>query len=398
MSSCTETSPTEGIDGRALRVLSLGHLGVDFAQGAIPALIVFFQPRFDLGYMSSAAIVLAATCSSSLTQPIFGALSDRRGALWLLPAGVALAGVGLGAAVCMPSYAALLTCVAVSAVGVGAFHPEGAKYARFASRGRHASSISVFSVGGNVGLALGPIIASVVVLGLGLTGGVLLALPGLAIAGALLHERRHLGSFTPDPRLAPETVGPSRPRSLALLLVIVALRSVAFYGLLTFVPLWEVANGQSRGHGALLLSLLLVAGAIGTVVIGPVADRIGSETVLRITMIATGPLIAIYVLAGGLAGAIAVIAAGAVTVGTLSTTTVLAQEYLPTRIGMASGLSMGFSIGLGGVAAFLLGAIADAVDLRVALLCTVGATLIGALLTFGLPIGRPLLREAAVTP
>lgn len=383
------------MDRRALSGLFLGHLGVDFAQGAIPAMLVFFQQRFALSYMGSAAVVLAATFSSSLTQPLFGLWSDRRGALWLLPAGVALAGVGLGLSVLMPSYGALLACVFISAVGVGAYHPEGAKYAGYASRGRPSGSISVFSVGGNVGLALGPIAASALVLGFGLRAGVLLSLPCLLIALRLFRQRGYLATLTPA---SPRGSGPppaSQRGALSLLLSVVALRSVAFYGLFTFVPLWEVAQGHSAGRGAVMLSLLLVAGATGTIISGRVADRSSGQLVLRLTMVATGPLIAAYILVGGTFGSVAVVVAGATTVGTLGITTALAQQYMPGNLGMASGLSMGFSIGLGGVAAFFLGAFADAVDLRSALLASVAAAAVGAALTFKLPA---VARSAAPPP
>jgi MFS transporter, FSR family, fosmidomycin resistance protein len=375
----------QSADRRALSSLFLGHFAVDFAQGAVPALIVFFQARFGLSYMGAGAIVLAATASSSLTQPLFGSWSDRRASLWLLPAGVAIAGVGLGLSTLMPGYAALLACIFVSAIGVGAYHPEAAKYAGFASRGRPASSISIFSLGGNVGLAAGPIAASGLVLAFGLEAGVLLALPCLAIAWRLQRERPYLATFAPAPGDRRATVAANQPRALWILLTVVALRSVAFYGLFTFVPLWEVAEGRSAGQGALLLSLLLVAGALGTITAGPIADRRGGKPVLWITMAATGPLIGAYVLLGGVVGWVAIVLAGAMTVGTLGITTALAQQYMPGNIGMASGLSMGFSIGLGGVAAFLLGAFADAVDLRAAFLVTMAAVAAGALLALALP-------------
>src|SRR5205823_14608120 len=167
----------------------------------------------------AATIMLASAVSSSVIQPLFGLWSDRRGAIWLLPVGVAVAGVGIALAADAPSYWAVLLLVVVSGLGVAAYHPEGSKFAAYASGARRASGMSAFSVGGNVGFALGPIVATPLVLAFGLRGGLLLALPCLAIAGGLVAATRFLGTFVPD-REARERSGEGRERwgAMALLL------------------------------------------------------------------------------------------------------------------------------------------------------------------------------------
>ena len=107
-----------------MAALSAGHLATDFANGALPALLPFMVDRFDLSYTLAAALMLASAASSSLIQPLFGAWSDRRGALWLLPAGVAVAGIGIALAAASPSYWLVLLLVLVSGLGVAAYHPE----------------------------------------------------------------------------------------------------------------------------------------------------------------------------------------------------------------------------------------------------------------------------------
>ena len=139
-----------------MAALSAGHGATDFANGALPALLPFMVDRFRLSYTLAAVVMLASTASSSLVQPLFGAWSDRRGALWLLPAGVALAGVGIALAAASPSYWLVLLLVVVSGLGVAAYHPEGSKFAAYASGAKRASGMSLFSVGGNIGYALGP--------------------------------------------------------------------------------------------------------------------------------------------------------------------------------------------------------------------------------------------------
>src|SRR5919109_1951054 len=139
-----------------MTLLSAGHLATDFANGALPALLPFMVDRFDLSYTLAAALMLGSAASSSLIQPVFGAWSDRRGALWLLPSGVAVAGLGIGLAAASPSYWAVFLLVVVSGLGVAAYHPEGSKFAAYASGRRRASGMSLFSIGGNLGFALGP--------------------------------------------------------------------------------------------------------------------------------------------------------------------------------------------------------------------------------------------------
>ncbi len=378
------------IDRPAITGLFFGHMAADFIQGAVPALIVFFQPMFGLSYLEAAAIVLAATVSSSLAQPLFGLWSDRREALWLLPVGLVVGGVGLSLAIIAPTFPLLLLAVFVSATGVGAFHPEAAKYAGYAGAGQIGRSVSVFSLGGNIGLALGPIAASILVLGFGLDSAILLGVPPLVIAFILHRQRHHFATLRPAPRSAGSARPATQNGALILLLAVVALRSLAFYGLFTFVPLWEISLGRSADYATLLLSLILTAGAFGTIICGYFADRIGGQRVLLFALAATGPLIAVYVLAGGVLGAAAVILAGAMTVGTFTITTSLSQQYMPGRVAMAAGLSMGFSIGLGGVAAIALGSVADTFSLYSALIVVAVGAVLAAVLAVALPAARSI--------
>lgn len=382
------------IDKRAMTLLAGGHLATDFANGALPALIPYFKDRFDLSYTLSGALILASTASSSVIQPFFGLWSDRRGALWLLPGGVVLAGIGISLAADAPSYWLVVLLVVVSGLGVAAFHPEGTKFAAYASGTRRASGMSAFSIGGNFGFALGPIVASALVVGLGLRGGFLLVLPGIVVGVALTLRYGQLAALAPPREVQrARRAGEDDLGALGLLLGLIALRSLAWYGLITFVPLWEVSLGHSKAHGNHLLSLMLLVGGIGTIVAGPLADRIGMRRVLLISLVGTPALIAAYVAVGGVAGAICLSLVGACIIGTFGISAVLSQEYLPSRIGLASGLSVGLSVGLGGLGAVLLGAIADSVDLRAAMWTAAAAPAAAVLLGLRLPGGR---KRAAV--
>jgi MFS transporter, FSR family, fosmidomycin resistance protein len=383
------------IDKRAMAALASGHLATDFANGALPALLPFFVDRFDLSYTLAAALVLASAVSSSVIQPFFGLWSDRRGAIWLLPAGVAIAGVGIALAAAAPSYWLVLLFVLLSGVGVAAYHPEGSKFAAYTSGRRRASGMSLFSIGGNLGYGLGPAVATPLVIAFGLSGGLLLALPCLAVAALLVAAARYLATFAPERESSREGAGDNRPGALALLLAVIALRSVAWFGLVTFVPLWEVSQGHSKAYGNQLLTVMLLAGGLGTLAAGPLADRIGRRPVLIASIAATAPLTLVFVTAGGALGALALALVGVCVVGTFGVTMVMSQEYLPRQIGMASGLSIGMSIGLGGVAAVALGALADTVDLRTSLYVCAAVPLLAVTLAAFLPAPRVTARLAA---
>lgn len=386
----------EELDRTAMATLSGGHLAVDFASGSVPALLPFLALKFDLSYTATAALMLSVLVSSSLVQPLFGLWSDRRGAMWLLPGGVAVAGLGTGLAAAAPSYALVLVLVFVAGIGVAAYHPEGTKFAAYASGAKRASGMSYFNIGGNTGYALGPIVVTPLVLWLGLEGGLLAMLPVLVVAGILLRTLPSLTRLVPPVTAREAGRGEDDVRAMSLLALVITFRSVAWFGLLTFVPLWIVANGGTEGEGGRELSLMLVAGAVGTLVLGPVADRIGLRRTLVLTQAALPFLIVMFVAVGGVVGTIALMLVGLCVVGTFGVTIVLSHMYLPRHVGLAGGLSVGLAMGLGGIAALVLGAVADAVDLETALYAAAAAPLLGFLVALLLP--RPAPLDAAVEP
>jgi MFS transporter, FSR family, fosmidomycin resistance protein len=380
------------IDRRAMALLSSAHFATDFANGALPALLPFLKERFTLSYTAIGGIVLASQASSSLIQPLFGLWSDRRGAMWLLPTGVVLAGIGIAFAADAPNYWLVLPLVLVSGLGVAAFHPEGSKFAGFVSGRKRASGMAWFSIGGNLGYAIGPVVATAALAGLGHHGAYVLAIPCLLVAAAILVGSPYLREFRPSRDAGHAAAGRDDRRAMKLLLGVIALRSVAWFGLITFVPLWEVALGHSKAHGNHLLALMLFTGGVGTLALGPLADRFGRRPVLLASVIATGPLMFLFVTVGGIPGAIALALIGACVVGTFGVTMVMGQEYMPRHLGTASGLVIGLSVGLGGVAAVALGKLADVTSLRTALYVAAAAPLLAVLLAVQLPGGRKASR------
>ena len=380
-----------------MAALSGGHLFVDFAAGSIPALIPFLTVKFDLSYAQAGLVMLCVTVSSSLVQPLFGLLSDRRGALWLIPSGLALAGGGAGLAAVSPSYALVLVLVFASGLGIAAFHPEGAKFATYASGLRRASGMAYFNIGGNTGYALGALVTTPLVVLLGLEGGLVAVVPVLLAAVVLWRLLPVLRTLRPPSAASSRTPAEDSRGAMVILGVVIVLRSVAWFSLLTFVPLWLVSRGSSAAEGNHMLSLMLVAGAAGTLLLGPVADRVGLRRTLLVTQVLLPPLILSFVYVGGLLGAVALMLVGVCVVGTFSVTMVLSQLYLPRHVGMASGLAIGLAMGLGGVAAVALGAVADAVDLRAALTVSAAAPALGVVFCLLLPSPRGA-RSLAVEP
>lgn len=366
--------------------LSGGHFAVDFASGSVPALIPFLRARFHLGYALAAMLLLAVTLSSSLVQPAFGLRSDRRGALWLIPGGALLAAVGIGGAAIAPAYPIVLVLVLVGGLGIAAFHPEGAKFAAYASGRRRASGMSYFNVGGNTGYALGALATGQLVVSVGLWGGVLAMIPVLLASAALVRFVPGLSQLRPTRSTASASSGRDQRGAMGLLAAVIALRSVPWFTLLSFVSLWLVSVGHSKAYGNRVLFIMLFAGALGTLALGPIADRIGLRRTLVITQALTTPLMLAFVYVGGALGVIALMLIGVCVVGTFGVTMVLSQQYLPGHVGMASGLSVGLSMGIGGIAAVGLGALADTVDLKTALTVSAIPPLLGFLLSLKLPL------------
>ncbi len=372
-----------------MAVLSAGHLFTDVNQGAVAALIPFLVVERGLSLAAAGTLVLAATLSSSIVQPLFGYFSDRSPLHTLMPLGVLIGGLGIALAGVAPSYPTILACVVVSGLGVAAFHPESARFANYVSGVRRARGMSLFSVGGNAGFALGPVMTTPLVLYLGLPGALFLALPALLMCLVLFYEMPRLLTFRPETVEAAGTQGsgePDRWGAFARMVSIVSIRSFIYFGLVTFVSSYYIqVLGTSTALANAALSVMLFAGALGTLMMGPLADRIGRRAVLAGAMLLLAPLIFAFTLSGALAGMFVLALVGAVTIGTFGVTVVMGQEYLPSRIGVAAGVTLGLSIGIGGLGAPLFGAVADSFGLHTMMLTLAVLPVAGLALCFTLP-------------
>lgn len=377
-----------GVDRRAMATLSAAHLFTDISQGAVPALLLFLRSRDHLSYAAAAALVLAATISSSVIQPVFGHLSDRRSLPWLIPLGPGLGGLGIALVGIAPSYGLICAAVIVSGTGVACFHPEGSRFANYVSGARRASGMSLFSVGGNIGFALGPVLVTPLVLAFGLHGTLFVLIPTWAATAVIIAELPRLRAFRRDVvgGSVKRTNQPEEWRPFTILAGVIALRSFVYFGLVTFIPLYYAhVLHASKALGNSALAVMLLGGAAGTLIGGPLADRFGRRTVLIGSMLSLPPLIGAFLLSGAAIGVMVVAVAGAATIATFAVTIVMGQEYLPGRLGVSAGVTIGLSIGLGGVGAPLLGLLADAHGLRAVFETIAGLPVLALLLTLALP-------------
>jgi MFS transporter, FSR family, fosmidomycin resistance protein len=169
------------INRKALALLSAGHMTTDIAQGALPALLPFFKEALNLSYTMSGTILLCANMSSSVIQPAFGYLTDRHPLRWLLALAPLVSALGIGITGLIPSYGLLLVAVLISGIGVAGYHPEGFKTAFFFTGDKKATGMSIFAVGGNLGVAIGPVLALSLVTLFGLKGTLGLIVPGILL-------------------------------------------------------------------------------------------------------------------------------------------------------------------------------------------------------------------------
>ncbi len=366
----------------------------DLCQGSVPALIPFLIAERGYSFSAVGALLLFATVGSSIIQPAFGAVADRISMAWLIPAGVAFAAVGIGLAGVMPSFATTAVAVGIGGLGVAAFHPEGARYANYASGSRRGTGMSLFSVGGNAGFALGPILITPAVLIFGLAGTLLVAIVPMVVALVLAFELPKLKARSAVAADASHALARADDRSedhvgaFGLLTLVVSVRSWIYFGLQSFAPIWfirEYGATEALANGA--LAAMLVAGALGTLVGGRLVDRIGRRAVLVGSIVAQVPLLFAFMLAPSeLAAGVLLAAIGFVTVMSFSVSVVMGQEYLPSRLGIASGVTMGFAIGVGGIAAAILGALADAAGLETVMWTIAALPLVGLVLALPLPL------------
>lgn len=372
-------------------LLSVGHLVTDINQGALPALLPFFIAKHDLSYTAAAGIVFALNMASTIIQPLFGHAADRFSKPWLLLVGMLLAGSGLALTGISPNYTWIFVLSIVSGVGIAAYHPEAARLVHFSAGERKGTAMSLFGIGGTLGFAIGPILATSAMLYWGLRGTLVLFVPVSIMALVMATQLSKVASSENTIRYKKAAEGSETLRDawapfIRLTLTIIG-RAVLFFGLNTFIPLyWVHVLHESKAAGGMALAVYAGSGVLGNLLGGNLADRIGQKKVILFGFFGLAVLFPILVWVDNARIAMLLLIPISLTLfGTYSPTIVLGQKYLPNRIGLSSGVTIGIAIAIGGSAAPIIGKIADLHGIRFALASLAFLPFVTAALALTLP-------------
>jgi MFS transporter, FSR family, fosmidomycin resistance protein len=374
---------------KVLLLLSSGHLVTDLYQGALPVILPFLKAKLMLSYTATGVILLVGTLTSSVIQPLFGYISDRKEKPLLLPLGCLCAGLGFSMLAFPSSFALAVPLVVLSGLGIASYHPEGFRTAHFFTGEKKVTGMSIFSVGGNLGFAIGPLLALYVVQACGFECLPVMIVPSLIFVTAILTFWRAIAI----PRSGAQAAGTQKAGgaekaqwlSLSVLIAVVVMRSWIQVGLLTYIPFYfiDYLKGDALQAGT-LVSTFLAGGAIGTLAGAPLADRWGHKRYLVLSMLLSSLILPLFFITKGILLFAVLALLGMILISTFSVTIVMAQHLIPQGLGVASGLMAGFAIGTGGICVTLLGVIADRYGVPAALQSTMALPVIGLLLALGL--------------
>ncbi|MGO9137710.1 MAG: MFS transporter [Syntrophales bacterium] len=372
---------------KILLVLSLGHLVTDIYQSALPAILPFLKENLSLSYTMAGVILMAANFTSSLIQPLFGFLSDKQEKAFLLPLGCLCAGIGFSLLSFPSSYALILILVVVSGFGIASYHPEGYKTAHFFTGEKRVTGMAIFSVGGNLGFALGPIIAIYIIKYMGFPSLPVIIVPSVIFVAIIISYWREISitEIKRDGAVGGDTTHGRREGayiSLSMVIAIVIMRSWTQMGLMSYIPFYYI--NHLRGdplYAGKLVFVLLLGGVIGTLGGAPLADRWGHKRYLMLSMFLSALILPLIFVIDGYMLFVVLGLLGMALISTFSVTVVMAQQLLPKNLGVASGLMVGFAIGAGGICVTLLGVIADQFGVPAALKSIMLLPLVGFLLS-----------------
>lgn len=359
---------------RFVGLLSLGHLVTDINQGAVPALLPFLIAEQHLSYAAAAGIVFALNFASTLVQPLFGHAADRLSKPWLLPLGILLAGLGVSLIGLFTSYHLIIAAAVLSGIGIAAYHPEAARLVNFASGEKKGIAMSFFGVGGTLGFAIGPLFATAALLYFGLKGTLALAVPASLMTFVIATQIPRFSELEETVK-KDDNAGPVSEKlpdawaPFTRLTFNVFGRSILFHSFNTFIPLyWINVLNQSKVAGGTALTIMSASGIIGNILGGKLADRFGHIKVMFIGFSVLIPLLpALMWVSNPKIAMILLIPIGLAMFATYSPLIVMGQKYLPNHVGLSSGITIGVAVAIGGVAAPLLGKIADIYGIWLAL-------------------------------
>lgn len=353
-----------------LFALSFSHLLNDTIQSLIPAIYPLVKDSFRLSFSQIGLITLVFQLSSSLLQPLVGVLTDRRPYPYALPIGMGFSLMGLVMMAVAPTYLWVLVAVALVGMGSSVFHPEASRMAYVASGGRRGFAQSLFQVGGNAGSAIGPLLAAMLIAPFGQFNVIWFSIAAL-VAIVILYRigkwykpksiRNYILRKNKVETVTQQTL-PRRTVVVSILVLLVLIFSKYFYfaSLTSYYTFYLIDKfGVSIQESQLYLFIFLFAVAAGTMIGGPLGDRIGRKYVIWISILGASPFTLALPYANLLWTVILSFIIGVIIASAFSAILVYAQELLPGNVGMVSGLFFGFAFGMGGIGSAVLGMLAD---------------------------------------
>jgi FSR family fosmidomycin resistance protein-like MFS transporter len=352
---------------RVLGAISASHLVNDMMQSLILAMYPILKGGFHLSFAQIGFITLTYQLTASLLQPLIGIFTDRRPQPYSLPFGMTSTLCGLVLLAYAPTYAVLLLAAAFVGLGSAIFHPESSRIARLASGGQHGLAQSVFQVGGNTGSAIGPLLAAAVIVPFGQRSVAWFGLAALLAIVLLFQVSRWYATHhvAPGKGRTPTSMVAPHSRNVVLFAIgvlLVLIFSKYFYvaGISSFYTFYLIEKfGLSVQSAQVHLFIFLFASAVGTLVGGPIGDRIGRKPVIWVSILGVAPFALLLPHADLFWTTTLTIVIGLVLSSAFSAILVYAQELMPGKVGMVSGLFFGFAFGMGGLGAAVLGVLAD---------------------------------------
>ncbi len=365
---------------REIAQLTLAHLINDIYAPVLMALQPLLITTLGYSYTQAALLPVMHSLISSLLQPVFGSLADKRGFRISVAVSVLLSGCGIAFLGLLSDHYLIMLCsVAIAAVGAATFHPGAlCKVAAVAVSSNRGRLISFFIVGGNIGQALGPIIGGIVITTGGLPAVTWLLIP--AVLGALLLVVRPIPDTCPAVAQQAEASGEENWKPVILLFAGSTLRSWVTFGAMTFLPTYLVLSGYPLLEATFFISAMLLAGVCGQLTGGFISDRVGRKPIAVATTLCSIPAFAAILLTQGALQVASMLCFGFFLWASFSVTIAMAHELMPSRIGLISGLFMGIAMGAGGIGVSVSGAIADHFGLEATLSVFPVLILIAALL------------------
>ena len=361
----TQTDTEKG-DRCANYLVMVGHICADINQGALSAILPFLVVGSGYTYFEATMLLFAANIASAVIQPLFGWLGDKKPAPWFMALGVFLAGLGMAGIGYMPTHPLVLVSAMISGIGIAMFHPEGGRLSNLAAGKHKGQGMSIFGVGGNVGFFIGPVLCATFLTAFGLAGTAVFLVPACACALLLIFfNKRFLALGSANSQDKNNTELPEHWGLFSLDLAVLSLRSVLGYGLMAFIPLFLVGMlGQSESFSSGAISVYSIAGAVATFVSGRVSEKYGSIKLMIICCLVMGIGIVAFSFSTIVAVALIITVIIAIANNLFYPSAVaLGMQYVPRHLGMASGLSYGITVCVGGVAEPFLGMAGDAIGL-----------------------------------